>query len=335
MFLKFILGALKYRKQRLLLAFAALAVAAALATVLFGTYGTIERRLRDEFKACGANITAVPLGGNTVPIEVVAAAEKLGGNAAPFLVAGNRVSFDPARSEPLTGYWHVTGTRKVNAGECLVGELVGATIGSTYQGCTVKGIISTGGPEDSQILSPLGETKVASYVQIRVPGEKMDQTRADLSRQFPTVDFRSIRAVADTENAVVLKIRASLLALTLVILLITTLCVTGNFTELVIERAREIAILKALGAAEKRIAAFFISESAALALLATVAGYLAGIVAAAAIGRQIFGGTFHVEFDLLVLGGVTFVMLVVAATATGIAASRIWSIEPAMILRGE
>ena len=141
--------------------------------------------------------------------------------------------------------------------------------------------------------------------------------------------------MADTENAVVLKIRASLLALTFVILIITTLCVTGNFTEMVIERAKEIAILKALGAAERRIAAFFISESAALALAATLAGYLAGLFAAAAIGRQIFGGPFRLQPDGMVFGGVALVMLLVAAVATSIAASRIWSIEPAIILRGE
>jgi hypothetical protein len=63
MFLRFFLRALQYRKQRLILAFAALAVAATLATVLFGIYGTVERRLRDQFEAYGANIVAVPANG--------------------------------------------------------------------------------------------------------------------------------------------------------------------------------------------------------------------------------------------------------------------------------
>ena len=49
MFFRFILRALEYRKQRLMLSFAALAVAATLATILFGIYGTVERRMRDEF----------------------------------------------------------------------------------------------------------------------------------------------------------------------------------------------------------------------------------------------------------------------------------------------
>ena len=63
MFLRFIIRALQYRKQRLLLSFSALAIAAALATVLFGIYETVERRMREEFRGYGANITAVPVSG--------------------------------------------------------------------------------------------------------------------------------------------------------------------------------------------------------------------------------------------------------------------------------
>jgi ABC-type antimicrobial peptide transport system permease subunit len=94
---------------------------------------------------------------------------------------------------------------------------------------------------------------------------------------------------------VVRKIRASLFLLTLLILGITTLCVSSNFTEMVIERSKEIGILKAIGGVERKIAAFFVSESAVLALAATIAGYAAGVFAAAAIGREVFGGVFRVQ----------------------------------------
>jgi len=333
-FWKFILRALKYRKQRLLLAFAALTVAAAMATVLFGTYGSVERRLRDEFRSYGANISAV---GPTVPITVAAAAEHLGAEAAPFLVTPpNIVAFDPQRGRSLTGFWHVEGTRDLQPGECLAGELLKLPIGTQTPTCTVKGIVSTGGAEDQEFLVPLAPgTSVVSYVEIRAPGDRIESIRTSLSEQFPKVEFRTIRSVADTETNVVLKIRASLFLLTLLILGITTLCVSGNFTEMVLERAKEIAILKALGGAEGRIATFFVSESAALAIASTLAGYIVGVVAAAFIGRQIFGGAFQLQASWLVFGGVTLVMLIVAAVATAIAASRIWSIEPAIILRGE
>ncbi len=67
-----------------MLSFAALAIAAALATVLFGIYSTVEGRMRDQFRSYGANIAAVPVTGRTVPLAMVAAAEKLGAMAAPF-----------------------------------------------------------------------------------------------------------------------------------------------------------------------------------------------------------------------------------------------------------
>jgi ABC-type antimicrobial peptide transport system permease subunit len=69
--------------------------------------------------------------------------------------------------------------------------------------------------------------------------------------------------------------------------------------------------------------------------VATIAGYVIGLFAAAEIGREVFGGAMHVEASGLVFAGVAGVMLAVAAIATAIAASRIWSIQPAIILRGE
>jgi len=334
LFWKFIVRALKYRKQRLLLAFAALSVAAAMATVLFGTYSSVERRLRNEFRSYGANISAV---GPTVPIAVVATAERLGAEAAPFLATTpGVVAFDPKKSEPLTGFWHIEGSRDLQPGECLAGVLLNLPVGSQTPSCTVKGIVSTGGAEDRQLLIPLPPgAATVTYVEIRAPGDRLEAVRNALTEQFPTVEFRTIRAVADTETNVILKVRGALFLLTLLILAITTLCVSGNFTEMVLERAKEIAILKALGAAERRIATFFVSESAALALASTLSGYIVGLVAAALIGRQIFGGAFHLQVDWTVFGGVTLVMLVVASVATAIAAARIWNIEPAIILRGE
>jgi putative ABC transport system permease protein len=353
-FWRFVIRALEYRRQRLLLAFSALVVAATLATVLFGIYGTVERRFREEFRSYGANIAAVPLSGKTVPLAIVGAAEKLGADAAPFLITSGRVGattipvagFLPAKSEQLTSYWHVKGSREIGSGECIAGEFMGARLGATIplQGgpCVVKGIVSTGGAEDQEILVPFetaamlaGVSDAASVIEIRAPGGREEEIRSALAREFPGVDVRTNLAVAGTEESVVFNIRASLFLLTLLILVITTLCVSSNFSELVIERSKEIGILKALGGAENKIAAFFVSESALIALAATLAGYALGVFAAAGIGREVFGGVFRLEPSWGVLGGVAGVMLAVAGIATAIAASRIWSIQPATILRGE
>lgn len=358
MFWTFVVRALEYRKQRLLLAFSALAVASTLATVLFGIYGTVERRFREEFRSYGANIAAVPVSGKTVPLQIAAAAEHQGAEAAPFLITSGHVAaqsvavagFQPAKSAAMTSYWHMEGSRNIGSGDCIAGELlatrlqlkIGATVALEGSPCSLKGIVSTGGAEDQELLVPFetaarlaGVSDAASLIEIRAPGGREEEVRAALAKQFPAADLRTNLAVAGTESNVVFKIRASLFLLTLLILIITTLCVSSNFSEMVIERSKEIGILKAIGAAERKIAAFFVSESAVLALSATLAGYLIGIFAAAAIGREVFGGVFRLEPSLAVLGGVIGVMLAVAGIATAIAASRIWSIQPAVILRGE
>lgn len=358
MFWTFVIRALEYRKQRLLLAFSALAIAATLATVLFGIYGTVERRFRDEFRSYGANIAAVPVNEKTVPLAIASAAERLGAEAAPFLITSGSIGkqaipiagFIPAKSAPMTGYWHMQGSRDIGPGECIAGELVanrlqlkvGARIPIEGAPCVLKGIVATGGAEDQEVLVPFetaamlaGVHDAASVIEIRAPGGKEEQIRAALAAQFPAADVRTNLAVAGTESNVVFKIRASLFLLTLLILGITTLCVSSNFSEMVIERSKEIGILKAIGGVERKIAAFFVSESAVLAVAATLAGYIVGVFAAAGIGREVFGGVFRLELSWGVFAGVAGVMLAVAGIATAIAASRIWSIEPAIILRGE
>ncbi|PZR73263.1 MAG: hypothetical protein DLM73_11140 [Chthoniobacterales bacterium] len=208
--------------------------------------------------------------------------------------------------------------------------------------CTLRGIVSTGGAEENRILLPFsvvaGLAQVrdrASVVEVRADGAKLDEIRAALQKSLPGTDVRVARAVAETESNVAGKVRTSVFLLTVVILSITTLCVTGNFSELVIERGREIGILKAIGSTERTIAALFVSESAILAAISTIAGYGLGLIAAAWIGRDIFAGPFAVQVDWRVLLRVGAVTMALAALATLLAASRVWRIDPATVLRDE
>jgi putative ABC transport system permease protein len=218
----------------------------------------------------------------------------------------------------------------------------GAIIALEGAPCKLTGIVATGGAEDDELLVPFataaqlsGVSGAASVVQIRAEGSRVESVRQALAARFPEAEIRTVRSVAGTETNVVLKIRAALFLLTALILAITTLCVSSNFTEIVIERAKEIGIMKALGAAESRLAAFFLSESAALALAGSLLGYVVGAVGAALIGREIFGAAFESGSGWVVFLSVTAVMLLVASIATAIAASRIRAVQPAVILRGE
>jgi putative ABC transport system permease protein len=361
MFLTFVLRAVEFRKRRLALAFAALAVSATLATALFSVYSDIERKMRVQFRGFGANIVIAPAGGaQTVPLTAVALAEKRGAVAAPFIYTVGRVESEPVvvagvdfnRSGPLTNYWRVDGARAAAIGECLVGANVAAhfrlTLGEKLDlesaPCTIRGIVSTGGAEDAQAILPFeiaaqmaGVHDAASLVQVRADGQRLAAIQASLAGQLPGADVRLLHAVAETEANVVLKIRSTLFLLTALILAITTLCVSSSFSALVLERSKEIGILKAIGAAERMIAALFLSESLILGIASTAAGYAVGLLVAWWIGRQIFpeSAAAGVGVNYGVFLPVTGVTLAMATAATLAAVARIWRIRPAVILRGE
>jgi putative ABC transport system permease protein len=349
MFLRFVTAALRFRRRRLLLAFSALAVAATLATALFSVYSDIERKMRVEFRGYGANLIIAPVGdARTLPLDAVARAEALGVTAAPFLYTVGSLHGEPVviagvdfrRAAPLIGYWRAPAP---GAGECLAGTTAaahfhlapGAKLELDSAPCIVRAILSTGGPEDAQIVTPFAGD-AASVIQVRADGERLPQIRAALAKALPDADVRVLHAVAETEANVVLKVRSSLYLLTALILAITTLCVSSNFSALVIERSKEIGVLKAIGAAEKKIAALFLSESLLLGAGSAVSGYAAGLAVAWWIGHRIFPeSAAAVGVDFRVFLPVAGVTLAVAAGATLAAAARIWRIKPAVILRGE
>ena len=278
-FWRFVVAAVAFRKRRLLLAFAGLAVSATLATVLFSVYSGIERRMRAEFRGYGANLVIAPRGAAaSVPLRAVEEAERLGAAAAPFIYTVGKLrgesvvlaGVDFRRAAPLTSYWRVEGASMAGAGECLAGSTaaahfhlgVGDRADLAAGACVIRGIVSTGGAEDNQLLLPFervaaeaGVRDAASVVQVRADGARVEQVRAALALALPDDDIRLLYAVAETEANVVLKVRTALFLLSGLILAIAVLCVAGNFSTLVIERGQEIGMLKAIGAGESRIAA--------------------------------------------------------------------------------
>jgi putative ABC transport system permease protein len=365
MFWNLVVRAVEFRKRRLLLSFCALALAAMVSTALFSVYSDIERKMRVEFRGYGANMVVAPAGGaRTVPLSAVAEAEKLSAPAgpliyaAPFIYTVGRLDGEPVviagtdfrRAAPLTDYWRVDGARTAQSGECLVGSEVmdhfhlnlGAKAKIEGAPCVIRGVVSTGGAEDAQIILPFdiaaqlaGLQDAASIVQVRADGRRLAATRTELARALPLSDVRLLHAVAQTEANVVLKVRSTLFLLTVLILAITTLCVSSNFSALVLERSEEIGIMKAIGAAEKKIAALLLCESLILGLLSAVTGYALGLLVAWWIGHSIFPDAPGAGVNYNVFLPVAGVTLAMAAAATWAAAARIWRIQAAAILRGE
>ena len=154
-----------------------------------------------------------------------------------------------------------------------------------------------------------------------------------LSASLPGAEVRPVRQIVEGEARVLGKTRAALLAAIAIIIATAILCVLATLTTWVLDRRRDFAIMKALGASEKLINAFFAAEAAALGAVGAVAGFALGIGVAAWIGQVNFHAAVGPRWSVfpVVLAGSVAVALVSAALPI----SMLRRVQPATILRGE
>jgi putative ABC transport system permease protein len=129
------------------------------------------------------------------------------------------------------------------------------------------------------------------------------------------------------------KTRATLLSSAVLIVLTSSLCVLATLIGWVVDRRRDFAIMKALGASERLLTGFFAAEAAALGAVGALAGYALGIGIAAWIGRANFNAPVVPRLEILpivLLGAIGVALLSAIAPI-----SVLRRVQPATILRGE
>ncbi len=370
MFVRLVWRALLERRRRLSIALAALAIGATLAAALLSTYADLESKMGGELRAFGANIVVLPQGAAGATFDEAAAARASARAASlPFLYVVGKVNDEPAvlagtrfdRLPPFTRGWQWDGRMPAAAGECAVGEQLaghfrvraGSTLSLGFSAdaepaqpaaeCRVTGVVATGTSEDNQVLMPLEALQTGaslagriSLLQVIAGGSRaeVDAVRSRIAAAMGgAADVRLLRAVADSSARVLLKVRGMLFAVTGIVLAIIGLCVMTTLSAIVLERRKDIAVMKALGGTQPRITALFLAEAAALALCGGPLGYVAGTVLARWLGRAVFQSP--VAFRFAVLPEVLIVTLVVALLATLVPLRIVRRVEPAAILKGE
>jgi putative ABC transport system permease protein len=122
-----------------------------------------------------------------------------------------------------------------------------------------------------------------------------------------------------------------MLLVTLAALASGALSAYGTLTDLALERKREIALLKAVGAPRRRIVGRFLAESVAIGLAGGVLGWVIGAAFALFIGRLVFHAT------LALRPGVPPVVMALAMLTALIAAAGpirlAMGVDPARALR--
>lgn len=364
MFVRLLLRAALVRRGRVAGALIAITVAAAVATALLSLYGDAQSKLRADFRGYGANAIVLANEGAPLPASIATIERELGADAAavpyayvvartadglngsPVVVAGT----DFTRARALNTWWSVTNWPS-QSDQALFGQRAAQalTSGSApvelwFRGkkitVTPAGTLTTGGEEDSRVYVDLGAfetwTSVSpSAIELRLPGSA-EQVKAALSRlqsALPNAQVRPVRQIVEAEARVLGRTRSMLFWTTLAVIATSALCVLATLMSWVLDRRRDFAVMKALGASERLVMGFFAAEAALVGGIGAVIGFVLGLGAAQWIGHASFGSSVTPQLGLmpLVLAGGILLALAAATGPLGI----LRRIQPATILRGE
>ncbi|MGI9102321.1 MAG: ABC transporter permease [Terriglobales bacterium] len=362
MFFRMLMRATMVKPGRVVSALVAVTVAASVATAMMNLYVDVQAKLRKEFRSYGANLVVVAGDGQTLPSDALARVESIlghHGTAVPFAYAVARTAkgepvvvagTDMERVRKLDAWWSVTGWPS-GPNAVLVGARAAAAVSPDNKPfkltfnehpltVSAAGMLRTGAAEDSRIYLDLKDFTAWTGVQpssmeIGATGtpEEIGATIRKLSAALPGAEVRPVRQIMEGEARVLGKTRATLLAAVALIILTAALCVLATLTAWVLDRRRDFAIMKALGASERLVNGFFAAEAAALGAIGAIVGFLFGIGVAAWIGRVNFHAAVEPRFGIFpaVFAGSIAVALLSAVLPIGL----LRRVQPATILRGE
>ena len=373
MFWRLIFRALRLRLQRVFIIFTALTVGASIVTAMAAVYFDINTKMSQELRTFGANFYIGSAdGGMMNQAELNAILQKAPDSfitaASPYLYGVARsdlekivlmgVNFDAMRI--LAPYWQVTGSEiNVNFDDhnAMIGktlaERLHVKVGDSLQlsknavekhSFNIKGIVEAGDATDNMLIvnvefaqNWLDKEGVVNNALLNVQNEQgantVDQFAEKIMQQYPDLTARPIRKVSASEGQILEKIKGLMGLISLVILVLATLCVNTTLIAIVGERSKEFALQKSLGAKKFDIIRQISTEILIIAFCAIIIGLGLGYLLAQILGITVFKS--YIDMRLPVLPITVVLSLLVAFVAVIIPTRRALSINVANVLKGE
>ena len=373
MFWRLIFRALRLRLQRVFIIFTALTVGASIVTAMAAVYFDINTKMSQELRTFGANFYIGSADGgmmNQAELNTILQKSPDGfiTAASPYLYGIARsdlekivlmgVNFDAMRI--LSPYWQITGSainvnfddRNAMIGKTLA-ERLHVKVGDSLQlsknavekhSFNIKGIVEAGDATDNMLIvnvefaqNWLDKEGVVNNALLNVQNEQgantVDQFAEKIMQQYPDLTARPIRKVSASEGQILEKIKGLMGLISLVILVLATLCVNTTLIAIVGERSKEFALQKSLGAKKFDIIRQISTEILIIAFCAIIIGLGLGYLLAQILGITVFKS--YIDMRLPVLPITIVLSLLVAFVAVIIPTRRALSINVANVLKGE
>jgi len=370
LFLRLMIKAAWVRKDRALTALLSIAVVATMATVGLTIYSDLEGKLSREFRSFGANAIAVARNGSLGKDELAKIKNILGekSEVVPLryaVVTGARNARLVVGGTDLHAFHQLNSSwsfdldshnphRTFMDSYPWLGERVAETIyeddvtdggyeiryGTKSTVVPLDFMFKSGSDDDSRIYISLEDFQRLTGLdpdnaQLRIDGAPAEIERriTMLSASLPEVEFKPLRQVTVAQTAVLDKTRAIVLAASAVVVVLIVVCMVATLTGSVLERRKDFAVMKALGASNRTVNLLFAGEAALTSVMGAILGFLAGTGIAFWIGKANFGAAIMPRPEMLVPVVLGSIMLALIASTAPLNLLR--RIQPAGILRGE
>ena len=247
------------------------------------------------------------------------------------------------------------------------GDQVTLNIGGKETNVTVSGIFDAGGEEDQQIYAPLslvqemtdrkGKVSTVEVSALTTPDNELAKRAArnpsalssrdyetwyctayvsaicyQIQEAIPGSSAAAVRQVAESEGTILDKTKLLMILITILSLIGAALGISNLVTASVMERAKEIGLLKAIGARDGSITGVIMAEILVTALIGGIAGYFLGFGFAQLIGRSVFGSA--IEMKARVIPIVAALILLVTLAGSLPAIRMVLRLRPAEVLHG-
>jgi putative ABC transport system permease protein len=222
------------------------------------------------------------------------------------------------------------------------GDLLDLTGTSQTLKLRISGIVSSGGEEDGLLFLALPELQQAlglngqlTLVRLMVTAgdESLKKSAASLQLLLPAAKVNEVRQTARTSEGLLAKVKLLMFMVTAVVLVSAGSSVAGTMSTTVLERSKEIGLMKAMGGTRWEVMLIFCGEAAMLGIMGGLGGYLFGSAIAQFITRAVFSAS--AEFIPWFAGISLGVSLFLALLGSVGPMISVFKLDPVRSLRGE
>lgn len=238
----------------------------------------------------------------------------------------------------------LVGVNLAKISKLKIGDIIKISNNNKNKNLKITGILSSGAKEDNYIITSLSIVQDLFALKgkiSRVQVSALSVPEDDLSRKsrrnpdaldaleydswyctayvgsiayqieeaFANSSVKPIWQVAASEGTIIEKIQLLMAVVTIAAIIASALGISSLISSIIMQRSREIGLMKALGASKEQIYILFLSESALIGLIGGILGFILGCALSQMISYSIFDAFVAIQWVVLPIALISSVII--------------------------